>query len=283
MPYPPHKIDYSLTIPNVYTMFYEHYPFGFSAIKDVHDFWECVYIKSGKLRVVVDNRIYDIGADDLIIYNPLEIHTFTVLDEGGTDIFIFSFDAEGNVLKRLAGRAFHMSAASAGTARKLVEYVLSCKNEHINPHNTESVPKYMAKNKAFREDIMAYVFTLLFLVSNDEPAAPLSNTASIVLFGELSAYMEKNLYRNMQLCELSRVCGASQTSIQNIFRKYTGMSAHKYYTALKLNTALKYINGGMSVTGAAEKLGFSSQAHFTKVFKKEIGCSPTAYRRSLKG
>ena len=41
-----------------------------------------------------------------------------------------------------------------------------------------------------------------------------------------------------------------------------------------------YEGCGMSVTEIADRLGFSSQAHFTKVFKKEIGCSPTSYRRS---
>lgn len=280
MLHPPYKVNYSLCIPNVYTIFYEHYACSFSAIKEFHDFWECVYIISGGLRVVVDSRIYDLAKNDLIIYNPLETHTFTITDENGADILIFSFDAYGDILDYLAGKAFHLSRHSVETADKIVECI---HNNEKNLSGTElltRVPDYMMKNRSFRDTIMTNIFMLLFSASKDEPVSPLSSTASAAMFSELAACMEKNIDKNISIDELSHICGISPTYIQNVFRKYTGMSAHKYYITLKMNTALKHLNNGMSVTEIADRLGFSSQAHFTKVFKKEIGCSPTSYRRS---
>ncbi len=283
MPFQPHRIDYSLKIQNIYTLFCCRYENGFSAVKDLHDFWECVCIRSGTVRVVVDNRIYALGASDLIVYDPLEIHTFTVTSAEGADILIFSFDAEGEILNSLAGKAFHMSRRSADAAEDILNTIYSSNKAHLDLSNIVSVPAEMTRDKEFCGAITARICLLLFSLAFDETTAPLSNTASAVMFGELAACMEKNLGRNIHINELARVCGISPTNIQKIFKKYTGMSAHKYYIALKLNTAVRCLNNGMSVTDTAERLGFSSQAHFTKVFIKEIGRSPTAYLKTARG
>ena len=152
----------------------------------------------------------------------------------------------------------------------------------VDPGSIASVPFRMTKDAELREEIMPDIFMILLSLSRDARIDPVSNTASAVMFGELTSCMERNLNRNMHIDELSRLCGISMTSIQKIFGKYTGMSAHKYYMTLKLNTAIRYLSDGADVTTCADRLGFSSQAHFSKVFKEAIGCSPTQYLKTVK-
>ncbi|MBQ7573125.1 MAG: AraC family transcriptional regulator, partial [Clostridia bacterium] len=45
------------------------------------------------------------------------------------------------------------------------------------------------------------------------------------------------------------------------------------------NSATELLNDGKSVTETAEILGFSSQAHLSKVYKKMMGKSPSQIKR----
>lgn len=59
------------------------------------------------------------------------------------------------------------------------------------------------------------------------------------------------------------------------------MGIHKYYLNIKIQQAADLLKAGESVTVIADKLNFSSQNYFPIVFKREIGVSPTDYKRRI--
>ena len=97
--YSPFKVPEAIRISNMYSLFCVHHPHDYTFEGEVHDFWECLFVVSGELRVVGDERVYILKENDFIIHKPLELHKFTVLSESGAEVFIFSFDAVGALLK----------------------------------------------------------------------------------------------------------------------------------------------------------------------------------------
>ena len=58
-----------------------------------------------------------------------------------------------------------------------------------------------------------------------------------------------------------------------------GVSVHKYFNNLKISYTTELLQNGVSVTGCSEILGFSSQAHLSRLYKKITGKNPSEIRR----
>jgi AraC family transcriptional regulator len=86
---------------------------------------------------------------------------------------------------------------------------------------------------------------------------------------------------NRSLLELARAVNSSPFHLSRVFREQVGVSIHQYRLRLRLALALdRLLDGSESLSGMAHSLGFSSHSHFTTVFRRTFGVSPSAFRRS---
>jgi AraC-like DNA-binding protein len=67
------------------------------------------------------------------------------------------------------------------------------------------------------------------------------------------------------------------------FRLATGVSPHAYIIKRKVERATQLLlDEAFSIVDIALLLDFSSQAHFTQVFKKIIGNTPHRWRQNIR-
>jgi len=80
---------------------------------------------------------------------------------------------------------------------------------------------------------------------------------------------------------LARESGLSRTGFAERFVARLGVTPMSYVTAWRMQIAREALaDRGFSVAEAAEASGYASESAFSRAFKKEIGVSPAAYRRS---
>jgi AraC family transcriptional regulator len=87
-----------------------------------------------------------------------------------------------------------------------------------------------------------------------------------------------------KLClgDIARAVFSSPFHLARIFRRETGLSLHRQLTRLRLHHALEHLaNGKPDLTMLALDLGFSSHAHFSHAFRREIGSAPSEFSRQL--
>ncbi len=78
---------------------------------------------------------------------------------------------------------------------------------------------------------------------------------------------------------LAREAGISRTGFAVRFSEKMGITPMQYLTSWRMQIACRsLIEGDMSVAEAAHATGYASESAFTRVFKKEIGTTPAAYR-----
>jgi len=66
------------------------------------------------------------------------------------------------------------------------------------------------------------------------------------------------------------------------FKESTGLSPHQYVLRRRIDRAVEMLKDERSsLAGIAYDLGFSSQGHFTTVFRKFTGTQPSNYREQL--
>jgi AraC-like DNA-binding protein len=94
------------------------------------------------------------------------------------------------------------------------------------------------------------------------------------------SYLAGRLGERITLDDVARTVHASPFHLARVFQQRTGMPIHRYLTRLRLRAALERLAGGANdLTALALELGFSSHSHFTDVFRREFGRTPSAVRR----
>jgi len=72
----------------------------------------------------------------------------------------------------------------------------------------------------------------------------------------------------------------SARRFRQVFEQATGQSPKKYFDKLRLDTAAEMLlTTPYSIEQLTEKLGYSSQFHFSKAFKASFGKSPGSFRK----
>jgi transcriptional regulator GlxA family with amidase domain len=97
-------------------------------------------------------------------------------------------------------------------------------------------------------------------------------------------FMRANVARSLTLQELSRHAGLSPTRYSALFREQTGSSPVEHHIRLRMQAACHDLDTtALSIKEVAAKLGYDDPYYFSRLFQKILGCSPLAYRRSVKG
>ncbi|MFD0693193.1 AraC family transcriptional regulator [Paenibacillus sp. GCM10027628] len=118
---------------------------------------------------------------------------------------------------------------------------------------------------------------VLLLLAREQSAPGTTGHADL---DKVLYYMHKNIDKPLQVNDLVQKSGLSRTAFFSRFRTMTGLSPSVYMLKLKLESAKASLETtNMSVKEIASALHFYDEFHFSKLFKKHCGLSPSAYRR----
>lgn len=93
-------------------------------------------------------------------------------------------------------------------------------------------------------------------------------------------YINDNFACEFTLDDLASKIALSRSHFSRLFKKETGYTLQNYIIKVRLERAkLLLTRGNVSITEIAHKCGFSSSAHFTSSFVKNIGVRPSVYRK----
>lgn len=82
---------------------------------------------------------------------------------------------------------------------------------------------------------------------------------------------------------LARKAAMSRTSFAERFREVVGETPHQYLTHWRVQNARRLLaESSLSLERIALRVGYESAASFSRVFKKEMGATPGAYRREAR-
>ena len=93
-------------------------------------------------------------------------------------------------------------------------------------------------------------------------------------------YISANLDGDITLADLARVAGLSPFHFARKFTLAMGMSPKRYVSRMRLDQAMAELaTGRLPLAQIALNAGFSSQASFTRAFRRATSITPQEYRR----
>ncbi|MBI3647736.1 MAG: helix-turn-helix transcriptional regulator [Actinobacteria bacterium] len=100
--------------------------------------------------------------------------------------------------------------------------------------------------------------------------------------GQVQAYLQQNLDRDVDLRAIAREAALSPYYFSRQFTAYVGMPPYRYLIGLRIQRAVELLRDTeLSITEICSRVGFNSLSHFATTFRRHTGLAPSAYRRRL--
>lgn len=92
-------------------------------------------------------------------------------------------------------------------------------------------------------------------------------------------YIISNLGQKLTAEKIAGMLGYNRSYLHTLFKEEMKICIHEYITAKRIDTAKSMLrSSAIPIVRISQELGFSSQSHFCKVFKKVTGTTPQKYR-----
>lgn len=94
-------------------------------------------------------------------------------------------------------------------------------------------------------------------------------------------YIEGRYYEPCRVSDVARHVGKNASYLSSVFKTETGVCISDYIRSQRMSAAKKMLLDGIKVYEAAESLGYSSAAHFSREFTKSCGISPSRFAKEI--
>lgn len=108
-------------------------------------------------------------------------------------------------------------------------------------------------------------------------------TSSFEKIQKVLGYMEEHMSESLSLYKVADVFCMSKTAFCNFFKRKAGKTFIFALNEMRINRSCMMLTGNpeMSIAQIAYSVGYSSPAHFSRIFKHFRGTSPNNYRVRL--
>lgn len=269
------KFDF--VIRSINTLYKRQLALGETFKGEQHDFWELVFIQSGKLTVAEDERVYEMHSGQIIFHKPMEFHRFWSPRAESTNVIIISFSCCDGLIQPLGDGVFDLDTI---LKQELIDIA-----DAINNHfYVTSLQVNKKQNNDPTQEMLTILKLHTFLLHTIEHAVnrqEQSFNASAINYRKIICAMNEHVYENLSVKDIADLCCLGVSNLKKTFNLYAGCGVMHYFNNLKVMKAKELLKEGFSVAEVSEKLSFSSPNYFSLVFKKYSGKLPTHFRYNI--
>ena len=96
--------------------------------------------------------------------------------------------------------------------------------------------------------------------------------------------MEENIEKPLSLDEIAGATGLSRRQIERLFKRHLNCVPKRYYLQMRLRRARELLlQTSMPIIDITTACGFQSPPHFSRCYRAQFGCPPSAERQSRQG
>lgn len=251
---------------------------GYSFKGEEHKYFELTYVDRGILHTEVDNKLYELGEKDLIIYGPGQFHTQSIPDGEScsyvTIIFEMDtiiFEEESNQYQLLLNKVFHYD-------KKIHSLIKTFVSE-----STSDIPYMNSLMLCLLQEIMVRLLQYEFIGQRKErPVTGVRQHYQDELLEEILKYIDDTISEPLTVEEICQKFSLSRSSLQLLFKANLNQTPKKYISDLKLERACEMIRENKyTISEIALMLGFTSIHYFSKAFAQKYNLAPSEYSKQI--
>jgi AraC family transcriptional regulator of arabinose operon len=96
------------------------------------------------------------------------------------------------------------------------------------------------------------------------------------------AYIDEHFAEDIGLADIAAASNLSASRLSGLFRQQTGASVMAYRNELRLVKAAQLLlHSNLRIADIGQRVGYTEQAFFSRIFRKHLGMSPRQYRSNM--
>jgi AraC-like DNA-binding protein len=249
-----------------------------------HVEYEIYYFHEGKCNYLIGDRIYSLEAGDLILMNGMTLHcakvdktapyvrTILHFDPASVRPYSELLDTVDVLMPFTELKNFRLRLR--GEAKNEAERILLQMSEFKKRGNALGDNRFM----------LAFIDYLHFIYEKcEEPMREKKEFPSEKerLAQKLVTLLDGSFTEDLHMEDIEDKMHVSRSYLSKVFKEVTGVTIFEYIYRRRVNEAkvMFLMNPSISVTEVCFSLGFKHVAHFSRLFKEQVGQSPEAYKK----
>lgn len=249
-----------------------------------HDFSQISIILSGNGQYMIEDKIYNVQAGDILFFEEHVRHHNVIINGqepmveffAGVSEFQFTGMRQNTILLNKDERIYHMDLPLKHEVTRLC-YEMIAEDKSGLSGNEWIIKSYMVQ-------------LLIKIVRSFESQEQREQTVHIETYTKsyvvkrIINYLTESYDQSISLEQIAHNMYLSPVYISKIFKEETGESPINYLIKIRLERAKEYLqmNNNKSIKWVAKQVGYEDVYHFSKLFKKYYGISPLYYKKELK-
>lgn len=251
-----------------------------------HDWYEIVYVYRGSGTFFIDHTFYDMKQGDLFLIPGNTIHRATPDKETPITSTALYFSPSMLLSLQLGDDFSYMrSFDQASSLRNYKIETLLPQCQHIE-QSLESI-HYELKHSGIGQHQAIYLQLLQLLlyiqrnVGTNAKSPTLETPVGPVWMREIVLYIDQHFCEDIGLKTLSKQASVTPAHFSRVFKQMIGMNITMYILTKRIIRAKQLLHeSDASVRTISEMCGFESLPHFHAMFKRVLGMTPAAMRKS---
>ncbi len=243
-------------------------PLQFSS--HLHYHIELIHMKKGQTKVFLDADTYELEDDSIFVIFPNQIHAFESRGKEESRLLILNPD----LLPEL-GTITGEKLPSMPLVRHVSEHPDLLSLLDMISAEYKSSPSPML-NSALRGLLLSFFSKLFRLMSFDGQKGSDSRAIRNII-----EFCTKNYHRELSLELLGKELHMSKYYISHLFCDRLCIRFNDYINFWRVSAACRHLSENvLSITEISQMVGFGTIRTFNRAFMKQMGVSPSEYRRN---
>ena len=242
------------------------------SVPHTHNYMELFYIVGGKGQFLIQDQLYPVDANNLVIINPNVTHTEVSLNAQPLEYIVLGIDGIELSTNENSDGQFNIlghfeSAEISGCMRNIL--------------------REMEQKNAGHEDVCQAYMEILFIRLMRNTMLTVSAGPQITSGNRqctaVKRYIDLHFKEALTLEQLADETHINKYYLSHAFKREYGVSPINYMINKRIEES-KYLlaETDLSLSQIAQLLGFSSLSYFSQVFRRTQSVTPMEYRKNAK-
>ncbi|MFB5661071.1 helix-turn-helix domain-containing protein [Alteribacillus sp. HJP-4] len=259
-----------------------------------HDFIELVFVTHGTAEHIFEGEKYELCAGDVFIINPGEVHTYQLHE--GRELSIINCLFLSTLIDDIWLRELGVSESMDYfyihpflNKQERFHHCLNLRGEYAEDiySQFEKMSEEYKKRKAGYETLIRLQLVQILIQLSRIYGEQRSSTKHLevqhqerkVLVQRIWGYLERHYDQKLSLAGLSELFNISSRHLNRVFKAETGQTVIEAVHHIRIKRAKMLLaDTSDKIICIAMEVGYDDPAFFTRLFTRQVGCSPGKYR-----